>query len=245
MKSKLEKLSKWLSPKILTTVSGSFIIALFFTKSLTIAGATTLVISILTLLSIKSRASKFRLQMSVAIPEIIDHIISGVQSGLSLNESLNSLAIRGPQITQRYFEEHQARMNEGSNFFDSINILQREFGLRSADQLFESMLFAKTLGGAELVTLLRQLGDFTRQDLELRNEIGAKQGWIKNSAHLSAGAPWILLLLLSTQPNTSAAFSTPAGTVVLLLGILLTSVAYLWMGHLSQLPSPSRIFGEQ
>jgi tight adherence protein B len=245
MKSNFLKLQKHLSPKFLAIVLASFIFALLFTKSVTIAGATTLVISMLTLLSMKSRASKVRTQLSIAIPEIIDHIISGVQSGLSLNESLNSLALRGPVATQRFFAEHQVRMNEGSNFYDSINILQREFSLRSADQLFESMLFAKTLGGAELVTLLRQLGDFTRQDLELRNEIGAKQGWIKNSAHLSAGAPWILLLLLSTQPNTAAAFSTPTGTVVLLFGILMTSIAYLWMGRLSKLPEPSRIFGQQ
>jgi tight adherence protein B len=91
--------------------------------------------------------------------------------------------------------------------------------------------------------MLRQLGDFTRQDLALRREISAKQGWIRNSAHLSAAAPWILLLLLSAQPSTSEAFKTTQGLVILGTGLAMTALAYLWMGKLSALPEPRRIFG--
>ena len=91
--------------------------------------------------------------------------------------------------------------------------------------------------------MLRQLGDFTRQDLSLRREVAAKQGWIRNSAHLSAAAPWILLLLLAAQPSTSAAFSSPQGITILAVGVAMTALAYLWMGRLSNLPEPQRIFG--
>ena len=108
---------------------------------------------------------------------------------------------------------------------------------------FESLIFAKNLGGSELLSMLRQLGDFTRQDLSLRREIAAKQGWIRNSAHLSAAAPWILLLLLAAQPSTSAAFSSPQGITILAIGVAMTALAYLWMGRLSNLPEPQRIFG--
>jgi len=103
-------------------------------------------------------------------------------------------------------------------------------------------LISKTLGGAELINILRLLGNFIREDLTLRREISVKQNWIKNSAHLSAGAPWILLLLLSTQPSTAASFSTTSGIAVLLSGLIMTCVAYLWMNKLGQLPQPSRVF---
>ena len=66
--------------------------------------------------------------------------------------------------------------------------------------------------------------------------------WIKNSAHLSAAAPWILLLLLSTQPSTSEAFSTSGGVLILISGLGFTAVAYLWMNYLSKMPYPNRIF---
>ena len=177
------------------------------------------------------------------LPEIIDYVISGIQSGLSLNESLNSLGSRGPKISQPLFKEFSALMNSGESFEKGIRNLQNSFSLRAADQLFESLIFARSLGGSDLLSLLRQLGDFTRQELSLRREISAKQQWVRNSAHLSAGAPWILLLLLSTQNSTRKTFMTAQGSLILVLGVAMTLFAYFWMGKLSNLPEPRRIFG--
>ena len=223
----------------------SLLFALSLTKSLPISTA----LSVLTLsmhyVGTRRRELKNSQALMTAMPEIIDHIISGIQSGLSLNESLTSLSARGPLISQAIFHEHGRRMGSGTKFEDSVAILQDEFSLRSADQLFESLLFAKALGGTELVTLLRQLGDFTRQDLVLRHEIEAKQSWIRNSAHLSSAAPWLLLLLLSTQPSTAATYATSAGITVLFIGLMMTLTAYLWMGRLARLPEPPRIFGHR
>lgn len=178
-----------------------------------------------------------------AIPEIIDHIISGTQSGLSLSESLTSLSSRGPEISRSIFYEFKESVREGQRFEEAVEILQNHFSLRSADQLFEALIFARVLGGSDLVNLLRELGNFTREDLGLRREIEAKQGWIRNSAHLSAGAPWLLLLLLSMQPTTASAFATPTGVIILIFGMVLTVTAYFWMGYLGRIPQPPRIFG--
>jgi tight adherence protein B len=178
-----------------------------------------------------------------AIPEIIDHIISGTQSGLSLSESLASLNQRGPEVAREIFGEFEESLREGQRFEEAVGQVQKEFSLRSADQVFEALLFARVLGGSELVNLLRELGNFTREDLALRREIEAKQGWIRNSAHLSAGAPWLLLLLLSMQPTTASVFATRSGILVLALGMGLTIIAYFWMGYLGRIPQSPRIFG--
>lgn len=201
------------------------------------------VATVLSYLASKRLEDKRNWQLLEVVPEIIDHIISGVQSGLSLNQSLISLETRGPKISQDIFARYRENTFAGVGFEEAIEQLQNEFALSASDQLFESLVFAKNLGGSELLALLRQLGDFTRQDLSLRREISAKQGWIRNSAHLSAGAPWLLLLLLSAQPTTAAAFTTPTGVLVLGIGVILTLGAYLWMGRLSRLPQPARIFG--
>lgn len=182
-------------------------------------------------------------ELTQILPELIDHLISGIQSGLSLNEVLVNLHQRGPKVTQPFFLEFHEELITGESFEEAIAGLQRNFGVRAADQLFESLIFAKSLGGSDLLSVLRQLGDFIRQDIALRREIQAKQGWIKNSAHLSAIAPWILLLLLAAQPSTSQAFSTPQGALILSFGVVMTALAYLWMGKLSQLPSAKRVFG--
>ena len=78
--------------------------------------------------------------------------------------------------------------------------------------------------------------------MALRREIEVKHEWIKNSAHLSAATPWILLLLLSTQPSTAAAYSTSTGAMILAAGLVMTGVAYIWMNRLGRLPQTPRVF---
>ncbi len=220
-----------------------FLFAILLSHSLVIALAIALVFFLILEISRRRSQDQRSKDLARAIPEIIDHIVSGVQSGLSLTESLSSLAFRGPVQSRKAFLHFRDKLQEGVAFDDAIFTLQESFALRSADQLFEALLFAKSLGGNELLSLLRQLGDFTRADLALRDEISSKQGWIRNSAHLSAIAPWILLLLLSTQASTAEAFATPSGISILLAGIAMTTLAYLWMGRLGRIPEPARIFG--
>jgi len=229
--------------KSLSVATVIFLFTLSLTRSAYIAIALVVLTLLMQILNSRGKSERDSQRLLRAIPEIIDHIISGIQSGLSLNESLASLSARGPLISQSLFRSHAIRMSDGNNFEESVAILQRDFSLRSADQLFESLLFAKRLGGSELINLLRQLGDFTRQDLALRHEIEAKQSWIRNSAHLSAAAPWLLLLLLSTQSETASTYATPAGVTVLFVGVMMTLSAYLWMARLARLPEPPRIFG--
>lgn len=228
----------------LSIISSSiFLLTLLITRTFVIALALTSVSSTMFWISTKRSVSKKSWELAVVVPEVIDHMISGIQSGLSLNESLSNLSDRGPSRTQSYFGDFRLELNSGNSFESAISNLQERFDNRAADQLFESLIFAKNLGGSDLLSMLRQLGDFTRQDLSLRREIDAKQGWIRNSAHLSAAAPWLLLLLLSAQPATSASFSTPEGATILGIGVAMTVIAYLWMGKLSELPQPKRIFG--
>lgn len=218
------------------------LVVLLFSSSLAIATAFSTFIGIFLLLAQRKSEGKRSSEIQSACPEIIDHLISGLQSGLSLNESLVGLSLRGPVITRPYFEMFRQDVYSTGDFIGALERVKSELGEPSTDQIIEALLISKTLGGAELITILRLLGNFIREDLTLRREILVKQNWIKNSAHLSAGAPWILLLLLSTQPATAAAFSTISGIAVLLSGLLMTSAAYLWMNKLGQLPKLSRVF---
>jgi len=177
-----------------------------------------------------------------AWPEVIDHLMSGIQSGLSLTESLAGLSTRGPEILRPAFTEFRAALYRHGDVGEAINELKTLFHHHGSDQIFEALLISKTLGGSELLAILRTLGDFLRQDLALRREIEVKHSWIKNSAHLSAAAPWMLLLLLSTQETTAAAYSTPTGGAILVVGLVMTAIAYVWMNHLGHLPQTPRVF---
>lgn len=223
---------------------GIFLFSISLTRSLVISIAITTVSSGI-FRSARTNSKKRNTQkLSSTIPLLIDHVISGVQSGLSLTEALIGLQVRGPQIVRPLFQEFENSIRSGVSFESALSELHNKFKSASADQFFEALILAKSLGGSELLHLLRQLATFTRQDLALRNEIAAKQGWVKNSAHISALAPWLLLLLLSVQPSTAQSYSTTSGITVLVAGALFTAIAYLWMARLSRLPEPQRVFGE-
>jgi tight adherence protein B len=165
-----------------------------------------------------------------------------VQSGLSLNESLIGLSRRGPEVLRPYFTTYQEELFAHGDFTRALSQIQEELSHPNIDLIFEALRISKTLGGAELLNILRLLGNFIREDLTLRREIAVKHNWIRNSAHLSASAPWILLLLLSTQPSTADAFSNFSGISILLGGLALTAAAYIWMNKLSQMPIATRLF---
>jgi len=218
------------------------LIVFLFSHSLPIATAFSLFVGIFLLIAQRKNESKRSSDIQSACPEMIDHLISGLQSGLSLNESLVGLSLRGPLLIRSYFEVFREDVYSSGDFVGALERLKSILGEPSTDQIIEALLISKTLGGAELINILRLLGNFIREDLTLRREILVKQNWIKNSAHLSAGAPWILLILLSTQPATAASFSNSSGLAVLLSGLLMTCVAYLWMNKLGELPKQSRVF---
>lgn len=220
----------------------SAVVVFLFSHSLVIATALSLFVGIFILLAQRKSESKRSSAIQSACPEMIDHLISGMQSGLSLNESLVGLSLRGPVAMRAYFELFRDDVFNSGDFTGSLERLKSLLGEPSTDQIIEALLISKTLGGAELINILRLLANFIREDLTLRREISVKQNWIKNSAHLSAGAPWILLVLLSTQPATAASFSTPSGALILTSGLVMTCLAYIWMNRLSQLPQQPRVF---
>jgi tight adherence protein B len=233
------------APQTVASVLIAGILVFLLSQSVVISTAFSLFVGIFITVAQYKSADKKSLEIQSAAPEMIDHLITGLQSGLSLSESLSGLAVRGPSVLAPYFKDFQGELRESGDFYGSLERVKHELAQPSTDLIIEAILISKTLGGAELMNILRLLGNFIREDLALRREISIKQNWIKNSAHLSAGAPWILLLLLSTQRSTVEAFSNTSGIMILFSGLLMTSIAYLWMNRLGRIPQQTRIFAGQ
>lgn len=183
-----------------------------------------------------------RTQLAALWPELLDHMISGLRSGLSIAETLVGLADRGPELARPIFNECQLRLGKGADLSQIFNYIKEEFDDPVADQVCEVLDFARGTGSRDTAITLRTLGDFIRSDIAVRGEIGAKLGWIKNSAAVAALAPWILLLILSSQPSTIRAYSTASGTLIILVGIALSFIAYIWMMRVGRVKVLPRIF---
>jgi tight adherence protein B len=231
-----------LSLRIGISASVSTAAVLLITRSVVIALAFGTLAAGIAFVTVRAKNNLNEAALIAAWPEVIDHLMSGIQSGLSLTESLAGLSTRGPEVLRPAFTQFKATLYGSGDLTQAIEELKALFAHHGSDQIFEALIISKALGGSELLQILRSLGDFLRQDLALRREIDVKHGWIKNSAHLSAAAPWILLLLLSTQPSTAAAYSTPTGAMILIAGLVMTAIAYIWMNRLGRLPQTPRVF---
>ena len=231
-----------LSLRVGTSAAIATAFVALMTRSLVIALAFGALAAGISYVTVRTKTHINEAALIAAWPEVIDHLMSGIQSGLSLTESLAGLSTRGPEILRPAFVQFRTNLHGSGDLTMAIDELKAMFSHHGSDQIFEALLISKTLGGSELLQILRTLGDFLRQDLALRREIDVKHGWIKNSAHISAAAPWILLLLLSTQPSTAKAYSTAAGAMILFAGLVMTAIAYIWMNRLGRLPQTPRVF---
>jgi tight adherence protein B len=231
-----------LSVRIGISASVSTAAVLLMTRSIVISLAFGTLAAGIAFVTVRAKNNLNEAALIAAWPEVIDHLMSGIQSGLSLTESLAGLSTRGPEVLRPAFTQFKATLYGSGDLTQAIEELKALFAHHGSDQIFEALIISKALGGSELLQILISLGDFLRQDLALRREIEVKHGWIKNSAHLSAAAPWILLLLLSTQPSTAAAYSTPTGAMILIAGLVMTAIAYIWMNRLGRLPQTPRVF---
>ena len=75
------------------------------------------------------------------------------------------------------------------------------------DRLVESLRIAREVGGTDLGHLLRTLSGFLREDARTRAELETRQSWTVNAARLAVAAPWAVLAMLSTNPESVAAYS--------------------------------------
>ena len=187
------------------------------------------------------QANKLITDRTESLPEVIELIISGLQAGMSISETLANLSKIGPNCIKEVFAIFENHLRNGGNFEDEINRIKNEFKDPLADQLFETLIYANRFGGRNAVKILHELAEFVANDLSLRAEISARFGWVKNSASLAAAAPWLLYLILRTQENAKIAYSQPFGQTLMILGFVLTVIAYFWMQKIATLPKAKRV----
>jgi len=197
------------------------------------------------LAKISYQARKKAINRAQAWPEILDLLISSLQSGASISESLSNLATVGPQSVRKEFDKFSKSLIVGEKFEVAVNNLKEEFADPITDQLFETLYFATKFGSKNTIKVLREISEYASADLALRAEINTRFGWIKNSANLAALAPWLLFIILRTQENARLAYLQPTGQLLMIFGVIATLFAYLWMSRIAKLPKAKRLFTMQ
>lgn len=190
---------------------------------------------------VKSRAAKRRTALRELWPDALDDLLSSVRAGMSLPEGLAALAERGPQELRGPFRAFAADYRVSARFGDSLDRLKDRFADPVADRIVEALRLTRDVGGTDLGVTLRALTTMLRDDQRTRGELLARQSWIVNAARLAVVAPWMVLALVSLRAEASHAFNTPTGAAVLVVGAVVSAVAYWLMLYLGALPEERRV----
>jgi len=193
------------------------------------------------ILLVRMRARKRRAVMRDLWPDVVDNIGSAVRAGLALPEALSQLTIRGPEELRPAFAAFAEDYRATGRFQECLDRLKERLSDPVGDRLIESLRIAREVGGSDLGRLLRTLSGFLREDARTRAELETRQGWTINAARLAVAAPWIVLAMLSTRPDSLQAYSQPAGVLVLAVGAGLSFVAYRVMVRIGRLPEEGRV----
>jgi tight adherence protein B len=193
-------------------------------------------------LVIRARANRRRATNRAIWPDVVDHLVSSVRAGMNLPDSIGALAALGPDATRTAFAGFDDEFRRTGDFGSALDALKARLADPVADRILETLRMAREVGGTDLTAVLRGLASYLREDAALRAEVIARQGWIRNAARLGVAAPWLLLCVLATRPETLASYDSPAGTILILCGVVVTVVAYRLMLGLGRLPEERRWF---
>ncbi|MDO4254165.1 MAG: type II secretion system F family protein [Kocuria sp.] len=180
-------------------------------------------------------------QLRMVWPDVVDLLRSAIRAGMSLPEALSQLQHRGPEVVQPAFARFAADYRATGQFIPALDALKEELADPVADNIVESLRVTREVGGTDVGRLLGTLSEFLRENSRTRSELEARQSWTINAARLSVAAPWLILVLMTSQPAAVQAYDSPAGALVLLGGLGISVVAYRLMLRLGALPEPERV----
>lgn len=219
-------------------VGSSFVV---LTATWPIAAAFALIAAAVPTMLLRQRAQRRRAELREVWPDVVDNLASAVRAGMSLPEALAQLGVRGPEPLRVPFRLFAEDYRMTGRFGDSLDGLKDRLADPTGDRIVESLRIAREVGGSDLGRLLRTLSAFLRDELRARSELETRQGWVVNAAKLAVAGPWILLVLLSFRSTSIQAYQQPAGVAVLVVGAVVSVVAYRIMVATGRLPEDERV----
>jgi tight adherence protein B len=182
-------------------------------------------------------------ELQQAWPDGIRHIIGGIQSGMSLNQSIASLATNGPEPLRLAF----GRFAVGARMVGvpaALEVVKGQLSDSTSDRVIEVLLLAHERGGRIVTEVLRDLAEATSKDLKTLEEIASDRLEPKINSRAVFALPWFVLVMLCASAGPFRQFyKTAAGVVVILIAAAISLLGIWIVERLSRDPMEERVFG--
>jgi len=190
---------------------------------------------------VAGRARRRQRELAEVWPDAVDNLASAVRAGMSLAEAVGGLGERGPEPLREAFRLFASEYQVSGRFEECLDRLKARLADPVGDRIVEGLRVAREVGGGDLGRLLRSLSGHLRDDARTRSELEARQSWAVNGARLAVASPWLVLLMLCFRRDVIIRYASPAGVVILVLGVVCCVVAYRIMLRIGRLPVDQRV----
>lgn len=191
--------------------------------------------------ALRLRANQRSDQLAKLWPEVLDSLQSAASSGFGIVDSLEEISRTGPLRIRSAFQELVLRIDSGLGMDQSLDWFKSHMGQIQADRFAELIRIVHSSGGVGYLDSLKDQALRTRSEIALWAELDSKQGWVTGTAKLAIVAPWIVVGTLASRVENVAIYNTAEGTAVLVIGLLVSLIAYRIVGLLGSLSKPGRV----
>lgn len=166
---------------------------------------------------------------------LIDEITSGVRAGLTISESLSQSLNKSEEPLRQDLIEAILEFNRSGQVSKVMKILQTQISDPVGIATLKLLAIVLKTGSNDLATSLNILSNTSRENINLIQELKAKQAWVLNGAKISIIAPWVVLLTLWTQESVRTAYQNFMGQIILLLVAVIGIVGYVVMKKIGKI----------
>jgi len=197
------------------------------------------------LASYRVRRQQLRASAQEAWPRLIEEIrirTSGL--GRSVPQALFEAGERAPASLRPGFAAAQREWLLSTDFERTVAVLKNQLADPTADAACETLLVAHEVGGSDLDRRLDALIEDRVIDVQGRKDARSKQAGVRFARRFVLLVPVGMALVGMSVGNGRAAYGTPWGQSLVVIGIAAVVACWVWAGRLLRLPEEQRVFFE-
>jgi len=208
-----------------------------------LAGATAT--ALIPVVAARRRRERRRTQAREAWPRLIEEIrIRTTTLGRSIPQALFEVGERAPDELRPAFEAAHREWLLSTDFERTVAVLMGRLADATADAVCETLLVAHRIGGNDVDRCLAALIDDRILDLQGRKDADARQAGARFARRFTLVVPIGMAVIGLSIGDGRASYATPAGQVLVTIGLGLMALCWLWAGQVLRLPAEQRVFGE-
>lgn len=193
--------------------------------------------------ALRARRADRRRRALEAWPRMLEEVALLAGSlGRSIPQALFEVGEGSGPDMRPAFAAAQRHWRVSTDFGASLGVLKAALADPTTDAACETLRVAHEVGGTDVASRLAALVEDRRADLQGRKDAWAKQAGVRFARRFVLLVPFGMALSGLAIGNGRAAYRSPTGQLVALLGVGLVAACWAWAGRIMRLPEERRVF---